>query len=340
MVEKTLSPERLLEAVRGEAESNPGVLSVLWYRVTTGREKFREGVERHRQVTRVVPLVIRDQSFDSPNAALADLCRLIERHRESFESAWFSSFPAGSPIVLLLIAASELRIPQVSSPVTLPSWFPEIGGMSAEVVIKDLTHAVTGLLNGPELHLDDLCGRLYELERAIVERLAAVSRVDHNAGNGLFTLLGDQKRTERFGDMIAEAEKYLKGVLNPQAFRPSAREGRSVIGRIMRLVTSKSPDQLGQAAKAFVSALAVEETTVPIIEDSFVCVLCRPTSADSPVMRFGRNIVTTIYAAAQLTTAAAHADAYPKYPLGLMRYMSQDLRSTLAKLAAGIRGLP
>jgi hypothetical protein len=63
-----------------------------------------------------------------------------------------------------------------------------------------------------------------------------------------------------------------------------------------------------------------------------VAVLLRPTNPPKGAARFGRNVLVTVFASSQFVTGAAHADAYPPFPVSLLAGASYDLRKALTRM--------
>lgn len=181
-----------------------------------------------------------------------------------------------------------------------------------------------------------------DLEKALLQRLDLVNRRSQNPGMALFSLIKDEKRPqEKFAEFVAAALSNLNQIRNKGGFRPSARDGGSLTGRFMRLVSKTHPDGLESCAKAIVSALQIPDDDVPKVNESLAAIILRSVNPiQSPVNRFARNVLVTIYAACQFVTASAHADDYPAYPIVFLRSVSHDLRKTMYEMTVRIDALP
>ena len=340
-----LTPERLIEVVMQRCAESIEPLIVLWYQVAAEREDLYRHLKRLRGELRLVPLVLRRAGFDDPNAVMSDLRELIEENRREFEPPEFRTAGEGQ-IVIVLLSRREFSLPQGSSPTVLPDWFPQLGGRNVHVLIENLTYTSTASLRIPEARIEDLCTKLFELEGALLERLGYVSGRDHNLGNSFFAAVSEVKAQgkagqEKYADFLAGAISCRAGVLHPRDFRPGTKDNRSLIGRLLLLMQSKNPDQLGRPAQSFSTALGITDETVLPPFESLPAVLFRPTKPDEEVTkRFGRNLLLTIYAASQFVTAYAHADYYPAYPILLIRAVSHNLRMTLDRLRRTVAQLP
>lgn len=332
---RVFTPARVLELV-DELIDPDAPLSVLWVTVPTGRESFRQEIERLRGQKCVVPLVVRDDSFAVPNAAMADLVTLLERHRGEVEAGLGTG--EAPRLIVILISATPLSIPQVASPATLPAWIPGVGGRETMVRIQDVTASAVGPVSARESDIDLVVQELFELESLVVGVLSRRFAANRRDLDPLLSLLRVDPR-EPFDDIISGFSEFLGTVTHAAAYRPSAKEGRSLVGRLLRVAGSRSPDQLGQVGKALAQALGVSGTCV--VTEPLVAVLLRPTNRDADLaQRFGRSLIITAYAACQFATAAAHADDYSAYPLQLLQAVSRDLRRAMEGLDSTIRAVP
>lgn len=332
-----LSPNSLLESVRRHRDSDLNALAVFWYQVRTDRTRFMQEIESLKGDLALACLPVPAQGFDNANAILSDLSRLISENREYLEATLAGSARGGRPATVLLLSRTEFEIAQVSSPMEMPDWFPSIGGQTVQLTIEDLTHTAAGPLNVSEARIKDLCERLYSLESVLVKRLTQVHQLKPSCLMSFFDRVKDGESCE---DFLTAADAHLRAVSNPQGYRPSAR-GRSLVARILRQVTSSSPDQLGRCAKSLSDALRITEEGISGPGPSMVAVLLRPTQSDNlACTSFARNLIVAVYATSQFVTASAHADGYPSYPIELVRQTSLDLRSALESYAECLEGLP
>lgn len=312
----------------------PGPLIVLWLQLDARRTEMRAQILADRQTTPIVPIVLRGEGFQNANALLCDLMTEIEKERESFVDFQRAGF---QKIAVVLLSLHPLAVPQVSSPARLPDWFPISGGEVVEVHIRDLTRSSNTALNAYECKISEIAAGLHRIEAALLKRLysQANKNPSHSWGASFFDRIKDEKKNgESYRDFLKGALAFNHAVVSPEGYRPSARSGESLLGRLMRMVSSASPDELGRRAKSLSEALVVSPETK--VSDSLVSVLFRPTIPPEESVRLVRNTLLTIYAASQYVTAAAHADAYPMYSLPLLQGLSFELRSTLERLTQAL----
>ena len=333
-----LTPEEVAGALSSRAAGFSEELLVVWLQVLDGRAAFAERMVAHCGNLALVPLILRRDGFDNPNALLSDLTELIDENRDSFEALVERTGEIRSPMVVAILSRSEFALPQVASPMMLPSWFPVGGGRTVNVLIEDICRIAVGSLSADRVHVAELCELIHELEGVMLKRLINVARLDHNAGNALLEAIRGGESSLNYQTFLENAMNELSGVAMPHAYRPSARAGKTLAGRLLRIVSASSPDQLERQAKALERALGLDDRTAPRIRESIPAVLLRSINSDRTAgRRTCRNLLVTWYAATQLVTAAAHADEYPAYPLVLLGSVSLDLRLALAEAIAALR---
>jgi len=285
-----------------------------------------------------------NDGFSNANALLADIGRALHDARtEIIERADVIGAPI-SQVTLVLLGRTTLDIPQVISPITLPTWFPGSRGDTAYVLVEDLTYIASDSLKCEECRVPQLCEQLFSLDGALTGRLRAVLAINRNAGMAFFERIRDVRHTtsanvESFATFLSTAESNRLTVTDPAGFRPSARDGKYVISRIVRLVSNLSPDEVAKTGSALVSALAFGKS-LPKFRESLFAVTARSANPPNPEARFGSNVLIAVSAASQLVTAAAHAGEFNTYPVLLLRSAAFDLLRTLDDVARVVDGAP
>ena len=339
MVRQVLTADRLLQVIRERCSGMDRELAVFWYQVTEDRDRYRDSVLTHRGGFPVAPIVVREVGFQNPNMIASDLVDIVSKHRELFSATAFLDADTKHPVVVLLLGRTELGVAQVSSPVTLPDWFPRVGGRQYPVIIEDLTLSADDALNAKELRLDELSEFLYELEGALIRRLSAVSNHDKCAADGLLLdMLGPDSAPAN--EFFAEADSRWKAVRNKSAYRPASSDKASLLGSLVRMVCGSSPDGLYKKAKHLCRALGMTGESTKRSRECIAAVLFGASQRNEPPeVRFGRNTLILIYVSWRLLTASAHADDYPRYSLAMLRGLSHDLRSALIAVAYELKSM-
>jgi hypothetical protein len=321
-------PKRLAENVIRRFQESASEVSAFWITVDGPREEYAALVRQALTDLPIAVLIVRDAGFNNPNAVAADLIGILETNREACEAVLFSD-PLSLNCGVILLGRVPLSVPQSSSPVRLPGWFPARGGQIASLFLEDLTWIADAPLNCHEARIAEICEHLYSLEGALVACLAEANAKDHNAGNAFMEIIR-QDGDPKYSALLSDFDTYHAETTVPSAFRPSLKEGRSVIGRLWRIIQVRPPEGLHAPSKALAKAVGLPLDSLPDC-DSFTAVLSRPSTRDgSSTVKFFRNIVTTVGSACQFVTAASHADQYSRYPVQLLVSFSYDLRKSLA----------
>lgn len=325
---RDVKPERLAENVITRFHESTSEISAYWMKVDGHREEYAEQVRKTLSNLPIVVLIVRDASFNNPNSVAADLIGILESNREACEAVLFPE-PLSLNCGVILLGRTPLSVPQSSSPVRLPNWFPTRAGQVTTLFLEDLTWTADAPLNCPETRITEICEQLYGLEGALVACLAATNGKDRSAGNALMEIIR-QDGDGKYSALLSNFDTYHARIAVASAFRPSLREGQSVIGRLWRIVQGRTPEGLHAPSKALAKAVGLSDDSLPDA-DSFSAVLNRPSTRDgSSAIRFMRNILTTVASACQFVTAASHADQYSRYPVQLLISFSYDLRKSLA----------
>src|SRR4051794_40188990 len=163
-----VAPEVLADAIRRRLASARCDVNAYWFRVAVDRDAYARDLEAELAADPVAVVVIRDTRFTNPNAVLSDFVELVVQNKD----LCLRRFPDGSPkCAFVLLSRAELTIPQIASPVELPTWFAVGGGTTLEMRIEDLTWTADASLAVAEMRVGGLCEALLELEQTLVRRI-------------------------------------------------------------------------------------------------------------------------------------------------------------------------
>lgn len=322
-----VTPESVADVVSRRCAERPNELSVLWCATATGRNEFARQVELALSAVPAVPIVVSGARFDNPNSILDDFVQLLDAARTSVLQR-LSAIGAPRLAAVLLVSRTTLAVPQVSSPAVLPDWVPELGGTTVEVHLEDVTWTATVPLADPALDSPGICTAIFDFDNTAVRRFAAVASSSPTATRSLYDKIR-RNEEESLASFCHAALKALDDVKNPEAYRPSVRAGATLVPRLWGLAQAETADRRPRIAKSLSSALLLNEVEL-FPPDPLVAVLARPAT---PVVggceRYALGVLNALVAGCQLTTAAAHADDYPRFPPPLLHTLSMDLQQSL-----------
>jgi hypothetical protein len=333
-----VTAERLADAVRRRFEASASDVNAYWMCVREDRDAYAATLNDELVTEPIVVVVVRDNRFTIPNALSSDFIEVVSQNQRACEQRIDRSH---TKCGFVLLSRSELGIAQIASPVLLPTWFPIKGGTTVSMLIEDLTWTADAPLGAAEVRVDELCEGLLDLEEALLRRLGEVLAQDSDRRKTMaFLDLIRRENGEKLNEVLDSATDHHAAITTPSAFRPSLREGHSLIARLWGTVQERPPEQMKAPSKALADALDLPEELTLEWHESIASVLRRPSGGETSVrLRFGRNILLTVGAVCQMVTAAAHADAYSHYPVALLRSFSYDMRRSLSDGAAVIRAL-
>lgn len=321
--------DRVLELIQNIEFVSTEVIRVFWVQLTTlSRKAFADQLLHSTGSDAIIPLIIREKSFTNANSVLSDLNKIIDANQDKFPESRDASLRR---ITIVLLSKDSFELPQLSSPITLPHWFPVLGGKETNFRISDLfQNAEVKLLNCPECRVEHISSLLYDLESSIVRRLEQIYAISPQSVNSFAArLLGtDPSATDGYAALTGY-RSHLSTIVDKRVYRPTASDGHpSLVARMIRLVLRSSPKDLASHSKALADHIG-DSQAISLLKPTIFCVLLRPTEKLTTPQRNWHSIFLGIYQAYQVMNGAAHSGDYGMYPVGLLYSMSTDLRHFL-----------
>lgn len=333
------TPERAKELISQLPWTNGEKLRVLWLRLSgEGRRDFGARLQCVQGDEAIVPVILREPGFVSANAVMSDVNRLIDVNRSDIERIPTEGLKRFS---LVILAKDDFRLPQIGSPIILPTWFPVLGGVESSFRIGDLAQqSEVSMLNCPEIRVEHLAELIFDLESALVERLHELRMLRPDKVS-LFikSACGVAGSDQETAALVDAFRLHLHGVgSNPRAYRLDASRMTSLATRLVRVVLSNSPKELAKQSSGL--AANIGDTGIISIKPSLIAAMLRPGTRLEVAQANMHAILVSLYQAYQLMNGAAHAGEYGNYPISLLYSTSNDLRRFLVDAARFIRSLP
>ncbi len=330
-----LKAHHVVDAIERQQRTGREPVRFYWVALTaeeTGpdRERFKSDLRAVAAGYPLQPVVLRTHGFRDPNAVMNDLATVVEGARDDLlEFGMCEQIVERGFVDIVLISRREFGLAITSSPLQLPEWFPVSPSELVTAKVTDLTWSADVALSAPEARLGDLRRLLHELDGVLLSRLRTSRDRDRNIANSFLGLVGAED--EPVAEVLANATNAWEAVKNPRDYRPS-RTGATMVCRLWYTSTTKHPERVVKPARILSRALGVAPADLDDHKESIVAVLGRPTN---PVyysdirVRWAFDLIVTVGGACQFATAAAHADAYARYPVMLVRSISESLRESL-----------
>jgi len=279
----------------------------------------------------IVPLVPqRVPLFLDPNVVFTDLVRLFEEEEKQFEN--LPGDGAGKTLIILVLSRSEVELPRAPSPIPLPPWFPVHPGQEVLLYIEDLIRdARIGAINTEEMLLEDIAVELFELERVLLPRFEEACVERKSSAASIWSKLGLKQPV---GDHLSEWRAALSEVSAPQSYRLTVgREPHSFLAALASLTARSSPDELTSLGQSLDDSLELKLPAGGV--GSMVPLMYRSTSVKG-MPGVGVTLMVTVFVIYNLMNAAAHAAAYPLFPVQLLGSLSRELLGTLSRLVQSV----
>ena len=335
------SASRLVEVFTERYAPHAGTVHVCWVVATTGRTAMAQAMSEvpWPDGMTVVPLVVSGSNlFISANALTADLMSLLESQRKHVEEA-VRNHRHNDTLVVVLLSLESLSLPQVASPCELPNWIPEHGGTCPPLCIDDLARHHKVPCGAQEAEMPGLCAAAYHCDRSITSRFRVThGESPHVLGVFLQDLGLENVGVVAVGDFIEASERSLSAISTPDAYRPSLARAGTPLSMIGRLVSATPPDRLPKIGGRFLDALSLSDEEADGLHVSLAALLMRAAPSDVSRRRLiGANLMQSMYATVQFTTACAHSDAYPRQTPAALSATSRDLQEALGVLTQQLR---
>jgi hypothetical protein len=323
-----IDPQYVLSEIARRAAATHDPLLVFWLEQTERRAECAKALRQGRGELAIVPIVIRDDSFRHPNSLQSDLVTMLEQHRQEVEEAETSR----PPLVVVLISRTPLGLPQTSSPVKVPDWFPFAGGTVRDLSIDAINHKVCAPLTCREASIDEIRGLLHCFEESLVARLISVSKREPCRFERLLGKLSG-------GSVAAEGEGFqslrrnvawLESIANPTDYRVSSRNiDESILARLVCSIDRNGRKVTSGIAVSLCEAIAAPDSRMQKSPPALAAILLPRTPQASVSTSWAEELLGTLCFAVRFTTVAAHADSLPGYPVLLLAAVAENLKECL-----------
>lgn len=335
-----LSTRTLSDYIRRLHTERSDGIAAYWVEETGSRSELARALSQDLSDLAVMPAIVKGGDFDDANGIIDDVARTIEGNRSWFTEQMRSTVIRDQKFSLALISKAALGVPQLSSPVALPDWFPAWPERLITVKITSIAHSIDLSLASPDVPISMINSALLDLERAVCDRLHAVLSDDPGKLTRLFTRAGGSGGALDPAKLITKARSEA-GARSPDDFRPGGgADSPHMVSMLFRLWWDCSPGNLHDLAKSLAEALDIADDTDIKAQYSLGSLLTRtakpPPSKTPPGVMFARNALVTLSHAIQFTNAAHHAGDYPNFPAMLTVAYARDIARSCKKAAEGL----
>lgn len=322
------SKQQVFQLIRAVPWNPKSFIRMFWLRHAEGsRDALAQELWTWIEKEAVVPMVLRTAGFKDANAVLSDSVELFEANRKSIESL---AADAPERITFLILSKEDLRLVNASSLIVLPDWFPIRPTTETFFSVNDLGHAAeVKPLNFTDARMDNVAELLFELEKAICDKLGEVCAVDPGrVARCIDALQTSGSKCVDANDALTHFSEHLGAIGDKRAYRPNASDkSKFLAARILKLVLGNTPKQVAIAAEEFGRNL--HGSGAVALKPTFFAVMWRPANKTSVEATNWHAILIAFFQAYQLMNAHAHAGEFPAYAVSLQYANSLNLRQFL-----------
>jgi hypothetical protein len=328
----TIDGKRLAEGLAVRLKDYGNEIAVFWWVPNGGRDEAAIEIVQGRGSAPLVPFIVRDSSFTNANAIQNDVAKVLEELRSEIQEIQSKTEPDGPLLGIVLLLREPLSTPACSSPLNLPDWLPRAPGRAVTVVLEPASSGSIAGLGAPESRITALREATWDLDSSLSRSLRSRLALHESLIDSLFSLVKSSVSNvgaANKSEWVNKSISYLDSVTDVSAYRMGMSRPNTVLAGTLGCFVRLPGDSRERMAKALSQAVGLHEIDSNVIsfpDLSMVGLIQRPTSAITTQDRsFAFDILVATLTAHQLSTAAAHADSYPAYPIEYISLISEDV---------------
>jgi hypothetical protein len=312
-------------------------IEVFWIEAASSRQQLMSELTAHFSGRPILVALVNKDRFHDANGVSDDLNLTIQEN-----DAWFN--PENRNLVrdcqkfsLVLVSKRPLGIPQLSSPVTLPDWFPQWPCEILTAEVKSVFSSITLSLGSPDIPQSAISSALFELERTLCNRLQVVTQSTPIAANALMAVVGTGLAPVNVTDLIASSAQGQQARIGSE-FRPGGGiDSGFIVSHLARVWRDCPPAQRQSLATHASVALGLSHASSVDPQYSLTALLSRGKekfSATPAHITFSRNLMVMVSDAVQFVNGIHHADEFPQFPAVLTITFARDLANSCRTAAS------
>lgn len=337
-----LSPSTIADSLRRFHRQQNEDIEAFWIESTGSRQQLATELQALAEdLPILVTTVVRDRFID-PNGIVDDLSLTILENEAWFTPGRRELVIRGQKFSIVLVSKRPLGVPQISSPVSLPDWFPLWPGRLLTANITSVFSSITISLASKDIPLAAINNALFALEQSLCNRLDAVLRSAPSASEPLMSVVVGTSTSANLADLIASARQGLQSRTGDE-FRPGgAADSGFIVSQLARIWRDCNPKDRQKLATHAADALGLSVASAIDIQFSLTALLTRGKEKLLTVpdhITFSRNLMVTVSDVVQFINGIHHADEFPQFPAVLTITFAKELANSCHKAARTINEL-
>lgn len=334
-----LSPETIADSLLRFHRRQTEKIEVFWIEATSSRQQLVADLAARLAGHPIMVAPVAPNRFQDANGVSDDLSLTIQEN-----PAWCT--PQARELVaehlrfsLVLVSKRPLGIPQLSSPVSLPDWFPQWPGEILVANVQSVFAAITLSLGSPDIPQAAINSALFELEQALCHRLKEVANLMPAAANALMGLVGTGAAPTNVVDLVASSSRGLQARSGFE-FRPGGGiDSGFIVSHFARVWRDCQPTNRHTLANHASAAMGLGPACGVDAQYGLTALLSRGKEkfTTTPAhITFSRNLMVTVSDAVQFVNGIHHADEFPQFPAVLTITFAKNLAASCRAAASAL----
>lgn len=338
-----LNPSTIAQSLIRLHQDQTEKIEAFWIETSESRQQLKTELSARFLGYPILVALVEKDRFDDPNGVCDELNLTIQENMEWFSPDIRQLIGERQKFSLILVSKRPLAVPQMSSPVELPDWFPQWPGQILTAEVKSVLSSITMSLASLEIPQAAINSALFDLERELCRLLQLTAQTMPTAANELMAVVGTGAAPTTVLDLIASSTQGLQKRSSID-FRPGGSiESGFIVSHLARVWRDCQPAQRQALAAHASKALGLSPTSQVPAQYSLTTLLTRgkerfPTIAAH--LTFARTLLVTVSDVVQFVNGIHHADEFPHFPAVLTITFAKDLVKSCTSAASTLAQLP
>lgn len=317
-------------------------IEAFWIETSGSRQYLKAELSTLFSDHPILVVLVEKDRFDDPNGVCDELNLTIHENRDWFTADIRKLIAEKQKFSLVLVSKRPLAVPQMSSPVELPDWFPQWPGQTLTTEVKSVLSSITLSLASLEIPQAAINGALFDLERELCRCLQMTAQATPTAANELMSMVGTGAAPTTVSDLISSSTRGLQNRSSTE-FRPGGSiESGFIVSHLSRVWRDCQPAQRQILASYASKALGLSSASQVPAQYSLTSLLTRGKEKFPNIaahLTFSRTLLGTVSDVVQFVNGIHHADEFPQFPAVLTITFAKDLVRSCSTAASALAEL-
>lgn len=339
-----LSPPTITDSLIRFHQQQTEDIEAFWVESSGSRQQLVPELQALTEGRPILVTTVGSGRFADPDGIVDDLSLTIQENEAWFTPARRELIIRDQKFSIVLVSKRPLGVPQLSSPVSLPDWFPLWPSRLLTANIKSVFSSITLSLASSDIPEAAINNALFMLEHATSNRLAAVLQSTPTAANQLMAAIANSPSAPASIAGLVASSKAGCQLRTGDEFRPGgAGDSDFIVSQLARVWRDCPPKDRQKLATHAADALGLSDASAIDTQFSLMSLLTRgkeklPTTPAR--ITFCRNLLGTVSDVVQFINGRHHADEFPQFPAVLTITFATELANSCRRAARTISQLP